>query len=128
MKIAVTTEGNMVFPHFGRSPQFTVYDIEDKKIKGKEILENPGHDVGVIPDFLKNKGVDLIITGGMGMRARELFRQYEIGCFVGIEGAADDAVNAYLNSALEEGDSICQPGSGKGIGIEKDECHHLQDD
>ncbi len=125
MKIAVTTEGNMVFPHFGRSPQFTIYDVEDKKIKNKEAVDNPGHEVGVIPEFLKNKGVDLIITGGMGMRARELFSQYDIECYVGIEGISDDAVKAYLNNELEKKDSICSPGSGKGMGVEKGECHHI---
>ena len=125
MKIAVTTEDNMVFPHFGRSPQFTIYEIEDCKIKDKKILANPGHEMGVIPEFLKNEGVSLVITGGMGMRARELFSQYNIDCFVGVEGSSDDAVNAYLNNALENKDSICAPGSGKGLGVEKGECHHI---
>lgn len=44
-KIAVTYEDGMVFPHFGHTEQFKVYEIEDGKIAEKQIVstEESGH-------------------------------------------------------------------------------------
>lgn len=59
MRIAVSTEGELVSPHFGRCPSYTLVDIEDGKITNKEIIENPGHEPGYIPQFLQQKAAEL---------------------------------------------------------------------
>lgn len=32
MKVAITYENGEVFQHFGRTPQFKIYEIEDEKV------------------------------------------------------------------------------------------------
>ena len=124
MKIAISTDNGQVASHFGRCPEFTFLEIDGKKlISGKTIL-NPGHHPGYLPQFLKDNGVDYIVAGGMGMRARELFRDTGIETILGVEGSIDEVTEKILNGTLEGGENICQPGEGKGYGIEKTECEH----
>ena len=79
---------------------------------------------GAIPQFLQQKGVGVIIAGGMGMRASGFFDELGIKTIVGISGRIDEVVEKLSKGTLEGGESLCRPGSGKGYGIEKTECDH----
>ena len=51
MKVAVTYENGEVFQHFGRTPQFKVYEIADGKVDSGEVIDTNGtghgdHDCG----------------------------------------------------------------------------------
>ena len=75
MKVAISTDGSKVSPHFGRCPQFTIIEIEGSKLVERKVIENPGHHPGYLPEYLKKLGAGCIVAGGMGTRARELFKQ-----------------------------------------------------
>lgn len=124
MRIAISTDGDSVSLHFGRCPSFTIVDIEDKEVKSKEVVDNPGHHPGFIPQFLHEKGVEYIIAGGMGMRAQGFFQQYGIKTILGIDGKVGDVIENIVKGELQGSDSLCQPGSGKGYGLDKTECDH----
>jgi len=124
MKVAISTDGDFVSSHFGRCPQFTLVDIDNGKIVQREVIDNPGHHPGFLPQFLKEKGISCIIAGGMGMRAQELFNEASINTIMGIEGKVQDTIDKLLRGTLKGGESICSPGAGKGYGIDKSECDH----
>ncbi len=124
MKIAISTDGKEVSPHFGRCPKFTIVNIEGSKLVDKEVIENPGHHPGYLPQYLKKIGVGCIVAGGMGMRAKELFSQTGIETILGIEGNIEEVIGKIIDGSLEGGEGICQPGLGKGYGVEKTECDH----
>ena len=124
MKIAISTEGEYVSMHFGRCLGFTIIDIDEGKIINRDLIDNPGHHPGFLPKFLHNKGVNCIIAGGMGMKARELFNQHKIEQILGINGKVEDVINQVVNGTLEGGESLCKPGAGKGYGVDKTECEH----
>jgi len=119
MKIAISTESGNVCAHFGRAPEFTLVTIEDNQVLKKEILQNPGHSVGSIPQFVNQQGAKYMIAGGMGHRAEAFFNQYGIEVIVGISGKIDDVIKKILDGTLEGGESLCSPGGGKGYGVEK---------
>jgi len=127
MRIAISTDGNLVAAHFGRCPSYTIVDIDDNKVVGTQVVDNPGHTPGSIPQFLHQKGVEAIIAGGMGTRAINFFREFEIQTIMGIEGAIDNVVKEILNGTLEGGESLCSPGAGKGYGLDKDQCDHANE-
>ncbi len=127
MKTAISTDGDYVSAHFGRCPHFTILDIENGEIVKKEIIPNPGHSPGFIPQFLHEKGVKAIIAGGMGMRATGFFSELGIEAIVGISGKIDDVITQLLKGTLKGGESLCKPGSGKGYGVEKTECEHPEE-
>ena len=128
MRVAISTDGENVSAHFGRCASFTIIDIDGKTITGREEVLNPGHDPGVLPRFLHDKGVNCIIAGGMGQRAVQLFSEQGIERIVGISGMIDDVLEKIAIGTLEGGESLCQPGAGKGYGLEKSECDHSDED
>jgi predicted Fe-Mo cluster-binding NifX family protein len=124
MRVAISTDGDFVSAHFGRCPSFTIVDIEKNKVAKKEIVDNPGHQPGFIPQFLHEKGVQCIIAGGMGMRATGFFNELGIQAVVGVGGRVDEVIEKLQKGTLEGGESLCKPGSGKGYGVEKTICDH----
>jgi len=124
MKVAISTDGEYVSPHFGRCPSFTIVEMEEGKVLNKEIIDNPGHTPAFLPQFLYDKGINYIIAGGMGGRAEALFSEKGIETMVGISGRVDEVINEMIKGTVKGGESLCKPGSGKGYGIEKNECDH----
>ena len=66
MKIAVACENNQVFQHFGHTPEFAVFTVENKNVVSREILScgDTGH--GALAGLLRQGGIDLLICGGIG--------------------------------------------------------------
>ncbi len=122
-KIAISADGRYVSDHFGRCPSFIIIEVDNSKVVRKEEMANPGHRTGFLPEFLAQKGVQAIICGGMGRRAIDLFAEKGIRPIIGVTGEIDEVVEKYIQGQLEEGDSHCQPGAGKGYGIEKEDHH-----
>jgi len=123
-KIAIAVDKNSVSAHFGRCPSFTIIELENKKVINQETIANPGHRTGFLPKFLAEKDVHVIICGGMGSRAADLFSEKGIKPIVGVTGKVNEVVERYIEGKLEGSDSLCQPGAGKGYGIEKEDHHH----
>ena len=101
MKIAVTYEDGQIFQHFGHTQQFKLYDIEDNKITGTEILDSGdfGHESLTI--LLRQKGVELLICGGIGGGAQQALASAGIKHLGGCSGNADENVKAFLNGTLD---------------------------
>ena len=127
MKIAISTEGDSVSMHFGRCPSFTIVDIESGKVVSKSSLDNPGHEPGAIPKFLNDHGVNCIVAGGMGMRAQTFFQEFNIETILGANGKIDEVIEKLKEGTLENGESSCAPGAGKGYGLDKTECDNPND-
>jgi ATP-binding protein involved in chromosome partitioning len=110
MKYAVPVSGGVVSQHFGHCEQFALIDVDEakKKIFKKELVNSPGHEPGLLPQWLAEKGVSLVIAGGMGSRAQGLFQQNKIGVITGImESDPEKAVLSHLNGILTTGANIC---------------------
>ncbi len=106
-KIAVASERNMISQHFGHCTNFNIYDVEDNTIIESKSVPSPGHKKGFLPRFLNDLGVNVVISGGMGQGAVDLFSANNIDVILGATGKADDAVNAYLEGTLKSTASIC---------------------
>jgi predicted Fe-Mo cluster-binding NifX family protein len=87
MRVAISTDGDVVSAHFGRCPYFTILELEDGNVIKKEVIENPGHQPGYIPKFLHQRDVECIVAGGMGMRARDFFAEEGIQTILGARTA-----------------------------------------
>lgn len=107
MKIAIASEGKYVSGHFGHCEGFTIYEVEDKKVLNKNFTPNPGHRPGFLPVFLKDQGANVIIAGGMGATAQDLFNENGIEVVVGAQGICDDVVEKYLIGELKSTGSVC---------------------
>ncbi len=89
--------------HFGRCPYYTLVDVEGKEIKGVEVVENPyfnNHTPGVVPYFINSKQAKVMIAGGMGPRAIEIFRSLGIEVATGVGGQVKNVLSAYLEGKV----------------------------
>jgi len=107
MRLAIARTGNEASQHFGHCDNFMIYDIEDNKIVNQSILQNPGHVPGALPPFLHEHGVKVVIAGGMGERAREIFTANDIQTITGLNGSVEEVLNAYLSNTLEASNETC---------------------
>jgi Mrp family chromosome partitioning ATPase/predicted Fe-Mo cluster-binding NifX family protein len=110
MKIAIPLDNGRVSTHFGHCPVFALYEVDEanKATRSKTTLEAPPHEPGLLPRWLHERGANVIITGGMGQRARQLFAQSGIQVVMGAPpDGADDVVAAYLNGTLQTGANPC---------------------
>lgn len=107
MKIAVASEGKQVSGHFGHCEGFSLYIVENGKIVDNSFVKNPGHKPGFLPVFLKDLEANVIISGGMGETAQQLFKDNGIEVVVGAEGLCDELVEKYIAGNLISTGSIC---------------------
>lgn len=107
MKIAVACEGENVAEHFGHCEGFAIFETEEQRIQTCQLIRNPGHKPGFLPVFLSDRGVNVIISGGMGAGAVDLFNEKEIEVVTGASGEAEAAVSRYLQGGLKSTGSIC---------------------
>ena len=121
---AISADGDLISPHFGRCPNYVIFELKDGKILKKNVIDNPGHKTGYIPKFLNELGVNFIISGGMGHRAKDLFREFGIGTILGITGRIEETIKKIIKNNLQGGDSTCEPQSGHGYGLPKEDGHH----
>lgn len=108
MKIAIPLAEGKLTAHFGHCQEFALVEVEDNQIKEKEILDPPPHEPGVLPKWLHEQGADVIIAGGMGMRAIDLFTQNDIKVVTGAPSLTpEELVKQYLDNTLTAGDNLC---------------------
>jgi len=107
LKIAIACEGEVVTEHFGHCLNFNLFETEEQKIVKRTSVANPGHRPGFLPLFLKELGVDVIIAGGMGEGAIDIFNQNSIEVIVGATGNAEENAKAYLSGNLKSTGSVC---------------------
>lgn len=63
MKIAVASVGTEVGGHFGHCEHFRIYTVENGQVVGEELVPNPEHKPGFLPNFLGDMGVEVVIAG-----------------------------------------------------------------
>jgi len=109
MKIAIPLVQGRLSPHFGHCEHFALIELDgESNIVGKALEEPPAHEPGALPAWLHEHGAGVIIAGGMGRRAQQLFAQNGITVVVGAPAETpEQLVSAYLGGTLETGENLC---------------------
>lgn len=110
MKIAIPVANGRLSAHFGHCEEFALIDVNsDKKtILGKEMVPEPEHQPGLLPRWLAGRGANVIIAGGMGMRAQDLFAEQNIEVVIGAPAEEPETIaEKYLAGTLKTGENIC---------------------
>jgi len=110
MRIAIPVADGRLSTHFGHCERFCIIDVDPKtkSIVRKEEIDAPEHQPGLLPRWLAEKGVQVIIAGGMGSRAQDLFAGSKITVVVGAPAETPERLVAgYLDGTLKTGDNVC---------------------
>jgi predicted Fe-Mo cluster-binding NifX family protein len=109
MKIIISATNNnglesTVSHHFGRCPFFMAVELDDtRQVQTVTAIENPyfaGHEPGMVPAFIQEHKADVMIAGGMGQRAIELFEQAGIEACTGAAGTVQETLDAFFAGKL----------------------------
>ena len=67
MRYAVPVSGGVMSPHFGHCEHFALIDVaeDSKEITAKELVPSPEHQPGLLPEWLAQQGVSVVIASGM---------------------------------------------------------------
>ena len=96
--------------HFGHASRFAIFTTDDdgREITAVDRVVPPPHEPGVLPAWLGRQGADVILAGGMGQRARELFEEQGIRVVTGVTAQdANEAVTTFLEGKLTSGENPC---------------------
>ncbi|MFO8143446.1 MAG: NifB/NifX family molybdenum-iron cluster-binding protein [Dehalococcoidales bacterium] len=110
MRCAVPVTGGLLAQHFGHCEHFAFIDIDEGRgeIIKKEMVTSPGHEPGLLPAWLAEEGVTVVIAGGMGSRAQGLFERSGIKVVINVmQTEPEKAVMDYLAGELKIGEDIC---------------------
>jgi ATP-binding protein involved in chromosome partitioning len=108
--VAIPVAGGQLCMHFGHCEQFALLDVDtvDKKILNSRQLDPPPHEPGLLPRWLREQGVNLVIAGGMGGRAQAIFAEQGIDVIVGAPAESPESLTlSYLGGTLQAGVNAC---------------------
>ena len=122
--IAIPVTEGVLSSHFGHCEQFYFATVEDGKILDEQMQTPPAHEPGLYPRWVKEQGAGLVIAGGMGQKARDLFAGQGLEAVVGAPTINPrEVVEAYLEGRLETSANTCNHKEGE-EGHEHGHCHH----
>ena len=110
IKIAIPLAEGKLCMHFGHCETFALVDVDlaNRKVIGRKDLVPPPHEPGVLPVWLAEMGAGMILAGGMGQRAQELFRAQNIQVTVGLTvETPEELIGQYLAGTLQAGENAC---------------------
>ena|SRR5690554_1010439 len=106
--IALPTENKKICAHFGHCEQFAFFTTENGEITNVDWVTPPEHVPGLYPKFVAEKGAKVVIAGGIGNKAQELFKENNIDVYYGVEAKSpEDVVKSYLKGELVAGQNLC---------------------
>lgn len=108
MKIAIPAKNEHLDPHFGHCQYFAIYNVESGKLISKDKIQSPPHQPGLLPVWLKENNVNIVIAGGMGAMAKEMLKQNNITVYTGVQEKSTDLLfEDFINNELLSADTVC---------------------
>ena len=112
MKIGMPYDNGSVNKHFGKSEAFVILELAGDEVTAKEVISTTAlkHNHTGITGMLREKGVEVIIAGGIGSGMINALQAAGFPVISGIEGNVEAAAKSYVNGALAAGEATCNCG------------------
>lgn len=110
MRIAIPLADGKLSTHFGHREHFAIVDVDlaEKRMVKRQELAAPPHEPGLLPSWLAERGVNMVIASGMGQRAQGLFAEHGLQVMVGaLAETPEKLVADYLAGTLAVGENVC---------------------
>ena len=66
MRIAIPYEDGVVCQHFGKAPQFKIFDVQPQGVVESVVIDSEASGHEALAEFLAAQGVQAVICGGIG--------------------------------------------------------------
>ncbi|MCC6858616.1 MAG: NifB/NifX family molybdenum-iron cluster-binding protein [Bryobacterales bacterium] len=110
LRIALPLAGGQLSAHFGHCEKFAFIDVDyiAREVLCASEVDAPEHEPGLLPRWLRERGVNLVIASGIGARATRLLNDAQIGVLTGAPAREPAAlVRDYLDGRLTTGRNAC---------------------
>lgn len=110
MRIAIPMKGDHLDQHFGHCERFALIDVasESRQVTAETAVTAPEHQHGLLPLWLKERGVTHVIAGGIGAHARSLLQDASIEVITGAPSEVPAVlVKRFLGGDLESIERAC---------------------
>ena len=108
-KIAIPINENEILEsHFGQTRAFVFYSVANNYITNKEILTPPPHAPGVLPKWIHQNGVTVLLASTMGERAKKILDYFNVDVQLGTPALlADVLIERFLAGKLDFDPHLC---------------------
>ncbi|MCU0305252.1 MAG: hypothetical protein MUC56_14465 [Thermoanaerobaculales bacterium] len=110
MKIAIPLHEGRFSQHFGGADEFGLYTVDTTTGAVCERRRDvpPEHGRGIYPVWLRQQGATVVLAGGMGPRAVDIFTAQGIEVVLGVQGDDPEAVvRGFLDGTLVATGEAC---------------------
>lgn len=107
---AFPVESGRVCAHFGHCREFVFLtaDCGTTEVRERRVLEPPKHEPGILPRWVSGQGASVVVSGGMGRKARDLFEKEGVQVVTGApEREPEELLRDYIEGRLETGPNAC---------------------
>ena len=94
MRIAIPYEDGVVCQHFGKAPQFKIFDVQPQGVVESVVIDSEASGHEALAEFLAAQGVQAVICGGIGQGALVSLAQSGIDVLPGVTGNPDEVIEA----------------------------------
>lgn len=101
MLLAIPYANNELYQHFGNTPEFKLYHIEDAKITSTELLPTHGQSHVQLIGILLDAHVTALAAGEIGSLAICLLNDQDVNVYSGLHGNADDIAQTIAAAGLQ---------------------------
>ncbi len=108
MKIGIPRYRERIAPRFGFTEDVLILELDGNQVVGREVIRLDGYFPHQIPALLHQKGVDVVITGGINTVFQEMFRALDMQVFWGLIGTPEDGLKAYLGGVPADFRGACR--------------------
>lgn len=107
MKFATPYENGEICQHFGRAPQFKIFEVTPQGVQEAVIVDTQGSGHAAISEFLAAQGVQAVLCGGIGHGALVALAQLGIDVVPGVSGNPDEAIQQLIDGTLQPAGMGC---------------------
>jgi ATP-binding protein involved in chromosome partitioning len=110
MRIAIPVADGRLCMHFGHCEQFAFVDTDTatRQVLETRYVTPPPHVPGLLPEWIQAQGAGIVVAGGMGARAQNLFAERGVAVVTGAPAEAPEVLaRAYLDGTLVTGENAC---------------------
>ncbi|MDD2477190.1 MAG: NifB/NifX family molybdenum-iron cluster-binding protein [Dysgonamonadaceae bacterium] len=107
--IAIPVNNGVLSQHFGHCEIFYFVSIEGASVVKEWYVTPPVLEPGLYPAWVKEQGAEIVIAGGMGKKACELFQENGIIIHTGAESQIPQVVvKTFLDNTIRYSKNVCE--------------------
>lgn len=107
-KIAIACDGEILSQHFGKTPEFRIYKIENQNYELVDKFVNEGYTCHDLPSILKQIGIEALVVGGMGANPENRLKEMDIEVFLVKADKVENIIKKLASGDLISNLSTCR--------------------